>query len=105
MFCKRCKTKMVTTVSKYNDTEQELYRRRVCPNCGHAMYTVEFEAEQNDRFEEDWSKSYKLIKKSVDKPTKDPVANEFQGHDWVQEDMFDDLDRLWEVALLKMRNF
>ena len=66
MKCPKCngKLKVVDNVMK-ND---ENLRRRMCVDCGHTIYTVEFEVEDTPEFEIDWwnnhrKSEYKYVKK------------------------------------------
>lgn len=56
MKCPKCdgKTKVTDTVP--NEAEHEIYRRRLCLECGHKFYSVEFETEPTARFEAVFSK-------------------------------------------------
>ena len=59
MLCPKCggKTHICDNVS---DTEtNENYRQRVCKECGHKFYTVEFEVEGDDRFKKSWWKNHR----------------------------------------------
>ena len=56
MMCPKCneRTKVGKTVN--NPWQGETYRQLMCTKCGHVFYSVEFEAEVNDRFRLDWEK-------------------------------------------------
>lgn len=53
MFCKcKNKSKVVDTRSTYN----EVYRKHYCESCGRTFYTIEFEVEENEQFENEWKR-------------------------------------------------
>lgn len=63
MNCPKCKSRV--TVKNCVDTrENEIYRKRVCDQCGHVFYTVEYEVVVNDRFKKEWQFYNKLRRKS-----------------------------------------
>lgn len=51
MKCPKCdgKARVIDTIP--NEQDHETYRRRVCLECGHKFYSVEFETEPTARFE------------------------------------------------------
>lgn len=55
MVCPKCGCNKISVKdSVKNITYNEIYRRRACSDCGHIFYTVEFEAEYNQRFKDEW---------------------------------------------------
>ena len=53
MKCSICagKVRVIDNVNK----DSENYRKRKCDGCGRIFYTIEFEVEQDDQFNKDWS--------------------------------------------------
>ena len=60
MRCQKCGCK--TGVSDVVRVTDEVYRKRVCKSCGHKFFTIEFEAEQDQRFYETWHANYRKHK-------------------------------------------
>lgn len=58
--CEYCGGKMATKNVVQNPKDEETYRQKRCMNCGHEIYTVEFEVEVNRRFKDDWNKYIRL---------------------------------------------
>ena len=58
--CEYCGGKMATKNVVHNTRDEEIYRQKRCVNCGHEIYTVEFEVEENRRFKEEWNKLIRL---------------------------------------------
>jgi transcriptional regulator NrdR family protein len=55
MVCPKCGSDKVPVKDNVNNTTyNEVYRKRVCAKCGNTFYTVEFEAEVNERFKDEW---------------------------------------------------
>lgn len=50
MKCPKCNGKVYVTDTTNNDEDHEIYRRRVCKECGKIFYTTEFEVEYTDDF-------------------------------------------------------
>lgn len=48
MNCPKCGTK--TKVVDTGTDDKRVYRRRLCPNCGHKIYTTELVAEGSKYF-------------------------------------------------------
>lgn len=64
MTCPRCKsTKIGVKDSVNNPDTNETYRERKCTDCGKIFHTVEFEAEYNVQFAEDWNKYHRSNKR------------------------------------------
>lgn len=56
MNCPKCDGKTRVTDTVRNMPEHETYRKRLCLECGHKFYSVEFETEPTTRFEAVFSK-------------------------------------------------
>lgn len=63
MTCPKCKGKLRIIDIVHNPTEDEKYRLYKCPDCGHSIFTVEYEVVLNQRFEEDWVEHHPYNKK------------------------------------------
>ena len=59
MICPKCGGKTRVRDNVNNEESNENYRKRVCQECGHKFYTVEFEVETDDHFKKSWSKNYR----------------------------------------------
>lgn len=59
MTCPKCKDELCIADTVTNPVENEIYRLHKCPNCGHSIFTVEYEVIVNQRFEEDWVEYHK----------------------------------------------
>lgn len=55
MNCPKCNCKTRVTDVAHTDNN-ETYRRKRCSECGHVFFTIEFEADKDDAFWEDWQK-------------------------------------------------
>ena len=58
MICPKCKGKL-HTIDTVNTPDNEVYRRRQCKECGYEFYTIEFEAECDDKFKSMWNKYHR----------------------------------------------
>lgn len=68
MTCPKCNGDLKTIDNVVNPSENEIYRAKKCINCGHILYTVEYEVIQNQRFAVDWAANHrKHIKPRKDK--------------------------------------
>lgn len=54
MNCSECGGDTRVTDTNYNETANERYRRRKCKDCGRVIWTIEFEVEFDDRYQEQW---------------------------------------------------
>lgn len=57
MYCPKCGSKTrVLKSTRYNLKDNEAYRHRMCSfkGCGYKFYTVEFMAEEDATFKEQW---------------------------------------------------
>lgn len=59
MTCPKCKGKVVSIDSSINNTDNEVYRKKKCRDCGETFYTVEFEVIENDRFKKAWNANHR----------------------------------------------
>ena len=59
MKCPKCDCE-VRVVDTVKTPENEVYRRRKCVKCDHGFYTVEFEAEVNEQFKNEWKEHHRL---------------------------------------------
>ena len=53
MKCPKCGTRTIT-LQKLATSENEVYRKHVCPECEHIFYTTEFEIEKTAAFKKEW---------------------------------------------------
>ena len=58
MLCPKCKNLARADQRNQvtNAKENEFYRKYICKNCKSAFFTVEFEAEENKKFKEEWER-------------------------------------------------
>ena len=56
MNCPKCDHKVRVIDTTTNFVDNEIYRIRKCPSCGHTYYTIEFEADMDDQFKKNWVK-------------------------------------------------
>ena len=55
MKCSHCFGK--TAVKDCVSTAEENYRKRLCLNCGHIFFTIEFEVENDEKLKNTWRKN------------------------------------------------
>ena len=48
MLCTKCKGKLRTIQTVRDIDTNDVYRQKECRECGHEMYTCEFETEEDD---------------------------------------------------------
>ena len=58
--CEYCGGKLVTKNTVQNTEDEETYRLKKCDKCGHEIYTVEFEVEDNNLFRREWNRWIRL---------------------------------------------
>lgn len=60
MNCPKCDSPMVF-VNRINENtkDREIYKEKICLNCGHRSYTVEYEVVENKAFWDAWNDSQK----------------------------------------------
>ena len=61
MKCPKCDNHTKVTDSVYNDSTNEIYRRRKCIECDNVFYTTEFEVERNEQFKKEWTKHHRCF--------------------------------------------
>lgn len=54
MKCPKCKGDMKSLCGQIETQNNENYRCKKCLNCGHIIYTVEFEVEVTPQFKREW---------------------------------------------------
>lgn len=54
MKCPKCNGKTTVTDNALNTSDNEMYRKRKCLECGHIFYTTEYEVERNYKFSMEW---------------------------------------------------
>lgn len=54
MVCPKCKGKL-KVIDSMDVSQNEVYRRKKCLNCGHLLYTCEFEVEATKLFKKEWN--------------------------------------------------
>ena len=59
MLCPKCKSATAVCDTRFDVKENEVFRRRICKECGHDFYTIEFDVEANDKFANMWKKLYR----------------------------------------------
>lgn len=60
MVCPECGGKTTVFDSSFNPETNEYSRRRRCLVCNFKFFTMEFEIEWTEQFEEDWVKNHRL---------------------------------------------
>jgi len=70
MKCPKCGHEAKALETVHNHKENETYRAKKCVNCGHIIYTVEYEVIQNQRFAEDWAEAHHNYRKELQKKKK-----------------------------------
>ena len=60
MVCTVCGGKLINTDTVRNFDDNESYRRKRCLECGHILYTIEFEAERDEHYRKLWTKYHRL---------------------------------------------
>lgn len=63
MYCPKCNAKSKVRDVVHDDANQETYRQRTCPSCGHIFYTTEMEIENNGSFNKRWYRNHRLYTK------------------------------------------
>lgn len=58
MLCPECDSKL--KVYDTSDAGDEVYRLRECPECGHRLYTVEFEVQPDKKFRKAWCENHRF---------------------------------------------
>lgn len=56
MICPKCDNNSLVYDTRYEEEENEVFRCRVCKSCSHKFFTIEFEIENNDKFNSIWKK-------------------------------------------------
>lgn len=56
MLCPKCGDSTKVCDTRYERKENEVYRRHICRDCMHEFYTIEFEVENNNKFNDLWKK-------------------------------------------------
>lgn len=57
MKCPECKSRVRVIDSVPIDEHNEVYRRRLCVECGHEFYTTEMIVEPTKRFKNEWAQN------------------------------------------------
>ena len=53
--CPNCDAKSKVLCVVHNEDDEEIYRRKKCPKCGHEIFTVEFEVDRTLDFQRTYS--------------------------------------------------
>lgn len=64
MRCSKCDGKLAVKDNAYNTADNELYRKRICQDCGSIIFTTEFEVEANKDYLELYNRYHRLFGKS-----------------------------------------
>lgn len=67
MKCSKCGGKLAVKDTVHNVTDNEVYRKRVCPDCGAIIFTTEFEVEANMDYLELYNLHHRLFYKPRNK--------------------------------------
>lgn len=59
MNCPKCNKEFLTVRDCVNVSHNEIFRKKVCLNCGFTMFTAEFEVEPNERFLREWRRYHR----------------------------------------------
>lgn len=54
MVCPKCGGE-IRAIDTLQASHNETFRYKKCLDCGHKIYTVEFEVEPNSRFKKEWN--------------------------------------------------
>lgn len=68
MICPKCGGDTRVGDTRYEEKENEIFRRRVCKNCSNEFFTVEFGIEVDDKFMKLWKALARIFrnKRTVD---------------------------------------
>lgn len=58
MRCPKC-NRATYIVHMTTSNENEEYRKRRCRGCGHELFTIEFEIEENEQLRNEWPEMFK----------------------------------------------
>lgn len=64
MKCSKCGGKLAVKDTVHNVTDNEVYRKRVCPDCSAIIFTTEFEVETDKNYLELYNGYHRLFGKS-----------------------------------------
>ena len=56
MLCPKCGGVTKVCDTRYEDKENEIFRRRACKQCANEFFTVEFDVETNAKFDMLWKR-------------------------------------------------
>lgn len=54
MLCPNCKNATKVCDTRFDEKENEVFRRHACKECGTEFFTVEFAVENNNKFASIW---------------------------------------------------
>lgn len=67
MICSKCGGSVGVTDVNHNVERNETYRRRKCKVCGHVMWSIEFEVDNDENFREQWNAHDRAIQANREK--------------------------------------
>lgn len=62
MTCPDCNSRLYITDNVLDTDNNELYRKRVCKQCGKELYTIEFQIDIDENLRNNWKKFYRRNK-------------------------------------------
>ena len=71
MQCSRCGEGELRVKLPVETEENEIYRKRVCDNCGAVVYTVEYEVVETPRFKREWAHYCSEIRRVYNQAARD----------------------------------
>lgn len=54
MICPNCGNRTKVCDTRFDQNENEIFRKRMCKTCSHEFFTVEFEIEKTNKFVTLW---------------------------------------------------
>ena len=52
--CSKCGGTLYVNHTVHDDVNNEVYRRRICHDCGNAVFTIEYEIDDTEQVRESW---------------------------------------------------
>lgn len=68
MKCRKCNGKLSVKDVVHNAIDNEVYRKRICDECGETIFTTEFEVDPDMDYMELWYSNHRYRKPRKDIP-------------------------------------
>lgn len=68
MKCRKCNGKLSVKDVVHNSIDNEVYRKRICDECGETIFTTEFEVDPDIDYMELWYSNHRYRKPRKDIP-------------------------------------